>query len=256
MRTIPTLFLLAAVGVIGGSDQPLSAADSLSAILDKAIAAHGGAEVLAKHKGKAIYSKARGTIEDQRQGPEKIPFVEEMFLQPPNKFKKITNMQIKGRETTFMMVSDGEKHWLKFGEEVREANASEQAGYKEAQNHGDVLDFVKLKGRMRDLTLLPEIEVNGRTAVGAQVTTEGHRDMQLFFDGQSGLLVKTVTWKTYPMTGKTFVEEKVMDDYQDTDGYKWPKRVVAYRDGKRFLTKEVLEFKLPQQIEDRVFAKP
>jgi hypothetical protein len=72
----------------------------------------------------------------------------------------------------------------------------------------------------------------------------------------SGFLVKTRTWKKYPTTGKLFVEEKEMSDYQDTEGYHWPKHVVAYRDGKRFLNKEVLEFKLLEKIDDGVFAPP
>jgi hypothetical protein len=165
-------------------------------------------------------------------------------------------MDIQGQKTVFIMVSNGEKHWLRFGSEVREANAAEQAGYKEGRNHGEALGLLKLKQRLGDITQLPEIEVNGRPALGIEVHTEAHREMQLYFDQESGFLVKTRTWKKYPQTGQTFAEDKIMSDYQDTDGYKWPRHVVAYRDGKKFLTKEVTHFELPGKIEDELFVRP
>jgi hypothetical protein len=248
MRTTVTLMFCALIAAA----HPARADADVAAVIDKAIAAHGGADALRKHKGSAIRSTARGTIEDR----ETIPFTEDVYLQPPNKSKKVTAMQVKGRTMTFVMVSDGAKNWLGMDGRVREANANEQAESREARNHGDVLDLLKLRERLADLTPLPAVVVNGRPAVGLKVKTEGHREMELFFDTESGYLVKTRTWKKYPATGTTFVEEKEMSDYQDTAGYKRPKRVVAYRDGKRFLTKEVVEFRIVDRIDDAAFAKP
>lgn len=246
---LPTRFVVVLICTVAGS---LSAAEGPSALLDKAIEAHGGAQALGQHKNKATYTKSRGTIEEA----ETIPFVEETFGQPPDKAKKVTELSIKGQPTVFMMVFNGERAWLRFGGEVREASPAEREGYGEGRTHGDALDFVKLKQRLSDLTPLSAIEVNGRPAAGLQVDTQGHRDVQLYFDKESGFLVKTRTWKKYATTGQTFAEEKVFSDYQDTQGYKWPKRVVAYRDGKRFLTKEVLEFKLVDRHDDSLFARP
>src|SRR5687768_9482828 len=132
MRTFLRLAILAAIGLSAGVDRPSSAADPLSAILDKAIAAHGGADTLQKHKGAAVHSKARGTIHE----PETIPFVEEVFLQPPGRSKKVTEMEMNGKKTTFYMVSDGQKSWLGFDGQLRESNVAETAECKEARNHG------------------------------------------------------------------------------------------------------------------------
>jgi hypothetical protein len=77
MRTLFVAVTVTAIGLCYGRSS--SAADDLSILLDKAIAAHGGADGLQKHDGKAVHSKARGTIHEK----ETIPFVEEVFLQPP-----------------------------------------------------------------------------------------------------------------------------------------------------------------------------
>src|SRR5262245_25157668 len=136
MRMSLFLSIVLVMGLIGAS-QRVSEAGDLSALLDKAIAAHGGADMLTQHKNKAIYTRSRGTIEEA----ETIPFVEETFGQPPDKAKKITELEIKGQKTIFMMVFNGDRAWLSFGGQVREANAAEQEGYKEGRNHCDVLDL-------------------------------------------------------------------------------------------------------------------
>src|SRR5438445_725224 len=80
------------------------------------------------------------------------------------------------------------------------------------------LGFVKEKGV--ELSSLAETKVDGKPAVGVVVKSKGHRDVKLYFDKASGLLVKREHPVVDPSTGKEVVQEVLFRDYQDKDGLK------------------------------------
>jgi hypothetical protein len=51
-------------------------------------------------------------------------------------------------------------------------------------------------------------------------------------------------------------EERIIKEYQDTDGPKTAKKVLVNHDGKKYLELEVLEVKYPDEIDDSDFQKP
>ena len=113
-----------------------------------------------------------------------------------------------------------------------------------------------LTDKSLQLTLLGESKVENRPAVGVKAVSKGHRDIDLFFDKESGLLAKVQSRKNDLQTMQEVDEERIIKEYQDVDGQKAPKKVLVNHDGKKYLEAEVLEVKYPDDIEDSEFQKP
>ena len=58
------------------------------------------------------------------------------------------------------------------------------------------------------------------------------------------------------MTGNEMTEERIVQEYQKSpEGLPAPKKLVVKRDGKDYLTAEVLEFKFLEKLDDSEFTK-
>jgi hypothetical protein len=92
--------------------------------------------------------------------------------------------------------------------------------------------------------------------VGVRVSSKGHKDINLFFDKNSGLLVK-VEYRTFDLNSKQEInEERIITEYQNKDGLKVAKKAIVNRDGKKYIEAEVLEVKYLDDIDDTQFSKP
>jgi hypothetical protein len=96
--------------------------------------------------------------------------------------------------------------------------------------------------------------VSDKPAVGVRVSAKGHKDISLFFDKESGLLVKTQ--KRTKEAGVEVDEENFYSDFKEIDGVKLPMTLKILHDGKKFLDAKVTEAKLLEKLDDDVFAKP
>ena len=84
-----------------------------------------------------------------------------------------------------------------------------------------------------------------------------HRDVNLFFDKESGLLIKVETKiKDFMAGGQEVTEETIRSDFKEIDGRKVPMKFVINHDGKLYVDGEATEFKFHDKLEDNVFAKP
>lgn len=247
MRTFSVLsFVLGLLlRVAGGA----SAADETQAIIDKAIKAHGGVEKLAKDR--ATQSKSKGTIELAGG----ISYTQETSLQS-GKFKDVMQLSVAGTDVTVTTVFDGKKAWVNANGMTRELEGKLLDEVKEAAYTTKLGRMVFLKDKAVELSPLGEVKVNDRPAVGVKVVTKGHRDLNMYFDKESGLLAKVERQALDAMTQKEVAEERIVLEYQEVDGMKVAKNVLINRDGKKFMEAEVLEVKFPDKLDDSEFAKP
>ena len=103
---------------------------------------------------------------------------------------------------------------------------------------------------------LGEIKVNDGAAVGIKVASKGHRDVNLYFDKQSGLMVKRETRALDLQNQQEVSEETFIRDYQDKEGLKTAKKVDVFRDGKKIMEAEILDVKFVDKLDDSQFQKP
>jgi hypothetical protein len=111
-------------------------------------------------------------------------------------------------------------------------------------------DGVKLKSGGKD-------KVEEREAVGVSVSGEAFGGtVVLFFDRNSGLLVKSKRRMQHPLTGQEVDGEVLLSDYKEVSGVQYPRRIATYIDGKKVIAMEITRVELLPKLDDRLFAKP
>ena len=100
------------------------------------------------------------------------------------------------------------------------------------------------------------MKVGDRPAVGVKVAHKGHRDVNLFFDAKTGLLLKTERPAKDTMTGKEFTQTTLHDDYKEVEGIKHARKVTILRDGKKYVEGMSSDYKPQEKLDASTFAKP
>jgi hypothetical protein len=106
------------------------------------------------------------------------------------------------------------------------------------------------------VSALPEAKVGDRPAVGVLVQAKGHRDVKLYFDKESGLLVKREQSVLDPMSGKQVVQEVTFADYKEKDGVKVAHTLAMSRAGQKLIEAKVTEFEFLDKPDPKLFTKP
>lgn len=244
------LFALAIAAFFG----PVLASDDVArGVIEKAIKVQGGADKVAKLRVMRI--KAEGTI-DLVPGQPAIPFVIEDWWQMPDQYKTTSHFELGGKKVNQTQTLEGKTGWIQSEGTVTDMPREAVAEMREQKYAEDLdrLGFLKDKGI--DLTALGETKVGDRSAVGVLVKSKGHRDVKLWFDTESGLLVKREHGLIDGGTGKEVVQEVLFSDYRDTDGVKYCRALTAYRDRKKVIAAKVVEVEFFDKLDKKVFAKP
>lgn len=223
------------------------------AIIDKAVKAHGGADNLAKFKAGVV--KMKGKVE---VGGMAIDFTSTASVQAPDKMKVETDIDVMGNKFTFLQVLNGDKGWIKFADKVMDMDKDQVAEAVEQLHAMRVGSLAALSDKAFKLSLMGESKVDGKDAVGVQVSHKDHRDVNLFFDKKTGLLVKSETRSKDAFGGndQEFTAETFYAEYKDFNGLKRPTKHTLKRDGKDFGHLEITEFETKDKLDDSVFAKP
>jgi hypothetical protein len=227
------------------------AQDDARAIVAKAVAAQGGEEKLAKIR--AGRSKLKGTLfADGRE----IAFTGEEMFQLPGQVKIVLNLKNTPAGQTVVEVIDGDKGWISINGKATEADADALARMKQQVYLSRVIWLTPLlKDKEFELTTLKETKVNDKPALAVKVASKGQKEVSLYFDKESGLLVK-LDYPTKNNLGRDVTQEDNFSNYAEVGGVKLPKKSVAFQDGKKLMELEVTEAQFPDSIPAREFAKP
>lgn len=214
-------------------------------IIDKAIKASGGMDKLSKLK--AMTWKSKGTY----HGGEKAQaFTGNYSMQYPARFR----MEI---ENVFVITFDNDKGWVKSPEGTKELTKEQLDEQRETQYAGWVTALVPLWEKDFKFSLIGESKVENRDVVGVTVSKKGHRDVNLHFDKQNGLLLKaSYLVKSDEMNGKEVIEETIYSNYEDVKGIKVARKAVINRDGKLYVESESSDVTHSEKLDASLFAKP
>jgi len=141
--------------------------EKIRTIVDKAVAAHGGADKLLR----LFRWKERYYLGDDPKGT-----VRQASLVPPEEWwagpKNIAAGNADRSDKTYLV-------W--------------------------VWTLVPLLEKDSKLALLPDLEVDGKPAVGLKLSRDGRKDISLYFDKDSGRLVR-LDWRAYYVTFENWKE--------------------------------------------------
>jgi hypothetical protein len=244
--------VLAAFGLLLGLALFSQAADDeTSAIIDKAIKAHGykpgdTKEFAYRGKNKGKLSVAGLELDVEM----------EVAVQTPGKFKEVLRFTVMGQNVVVTTVFNGKEGWIKANDKDVPVKGDILEELKEAAYGMRLSQGLFLKDKALKLSLLGEVPVNGKPAIGIKVEKKGHRDMDFYFDKATGLLAKTQRRAKDIQSGQEATEERIVTEYHEVKGRKIAKKAEVKKDGKEFLKVEVVEAELPGRIDDSEFAMP
>jgi hypothetical protein len=225
--------------------------DDANAIISKAIKAHFPKGFEAKQLG--LRTKGKGTLHVMGLDLE---FTQETAVQVPTKFKEVMEFTVMGKKITTTTVFDGKKGWIKANDKDVDVTKEILDEFKEVVYFMGLTQGMFLKDKALKFSLLGEVQVNGKPAVGVKVSRDGKKDANLYFDKGTGLMTKVELRKRDFANGQEVTEERLITEYQEVAGRKVAKKVEIKRDGKTFLELEVLEPQFLERLDDSEFTKP
>jgi hypothetical protein len=221
-------------------------------IINNAMRAQGGADKLKAIK--ATTAKAKGTITGMGMD---FDFTIELFAQHPDKNKAVIDLNIMGQQLQIVNVFDGKKGWKSVLGKVEDADKEEIDEHLAMQHVEEVTNLYKIQeDRGMKMSPLGESKVGDTPVVGVQVTKKDKRDVNLYFDKKTHLLIKAEYRALDPFTKQEVTQEKLLSNYKEISGVKMPTKLVLNNDGKKFMEAEVSEMRAVEKFDDSIFAKP
>lgn len=232
------------------------AADA-KAIIERAIKARG--DKPGDKLPPAVAWKEKITFKIDHLAKENILLDTTCTFAPPDKMRIDMKINFSGSDFEAAYVVNGEMLWM-LAQGVVQENGNDQLG--QALRDMNRMWASSLNPLLADegfkLSTAKEQKVNGKPAAGVEVR-EGKRPIvTLYFDKETGLLVKSAALTKDITTGdKEVLEETVLSGYKETaDGRKYHTRVTVTRDAKTFYTSERTEPKALKQVDAKLFEKP
>jgi hypothetical protein len=249
MRAI--VFGLLSAGLLLPAPAPAPAQDTARALVVRAIKAHGGEEKLSQIRADRV--KTRGTL---NLGSRETHFTAETTVQFPSQFKNVMQIMVENRMVTLVQVLNGDQAYRTVDGQTQKVEPAALAEMRETLQLNQAVRLVPLLNDPAfTLELLPEARVQDRPALALRVSARGRKELRLYFDRETALLVKT-EHKIGDKAGKELRQEELYSDFRDLGGYRRPVKVTAYREGTKVLDAEVTEVKYYAQIDDAEFGKP
>jgi hypothetical protein len=216
---------------------------SADAILDKYIQALGGGAKLA-----ALTSfTGRGTYEGYDSLSEQVPI--DVYAKAPNQLTSVVHTQSGDSVTTF----NGASGWVAAADKLMRVLPLIGGDLEGAQMDA-ILSFpARLKQDFQWRTGFPAVTIDDHRAEVIQSAARGAAGTKLYFDTQTGLLLRQVRFVD---TAVGVIPTQVdYSDYRDVAGVKVPfKRVITWTDGRS--TIQLNQVQANATVEPARFNKP
>ena len=246
MRTLLLVVFTAAVSL--GAPAPTD--DEARAVIERAVKAHGGFDRLSRVHADRV--KSRGVL---IVNGRETPFESETMVQLPNQFRNVLRLD-GDRKAVFVEVLNGDKVSFRLDGQPQKVDDNLTAEIRETMQLNQAIRLVPLlTDKTYKLEALGEVKVEDQPCLAVKATAKGRREVRLFFNKESGLLVKT-EHPTDDGAGKEVVQEEFYSAFEDVKGYKRPKKVAAYRNGKKIMEAETTDVEYLDKVDESEFTKP
>ncbi len=248
-RFVFGMFALGCIALCG----PVVFGQDATAVIDKAIKAHGGEEALKKVTAYSI--TANGAI--AFMGTDSMVSTK-ATSKGLDRSRQEFEGDFGGNKVKGVTVIAGDKGWMTFGD--MGANPLDSAQLTNAKRqcyiNAAATTILPLKGKEFKTKLGEETKVGDKLAAVVQATGPDGKDFTLYFDKDSGMLIKVTAEGLLGFGGEEFKQEMFFKEYKDMGGIKKATKSEALRDGEKFITQEITEFKVLEKVDDATFAEP
>src|SRR5262249_31833919 len=156
-------------------------------------------------KQKAMQWKSKGVAHAMGV---KIDYTGDYSVQFPDKMRFDMEATFMDQKIAMIMATDGKSAWQKEMDKVQDMPKKKADGFKHQLYSMSLSLLEPLKGKEYSLSATGEEKVEGKPALGVLVSRKGHGDVTLYFDKESGLIVKHKT-QTYDDLADQDVEQEV-----------------------------------------------
>lgn len=237
------LYLIPVAAVAGLLVYAWYVADGSRALLDRAIAAHGGEANVAKAcKGRVAGAGKRFLV-----GSVPTRYSWEEYFEIPDRYKRVSHSTWIGMPVSRTeLLRDG-----KLIERVDQRPPTIRPAEGPVRCVASILfDLVDLRKKAHPLRALPQTVLMDRPAIGFGAEAIGGGTVDYYFDKDSALLLKMA------IAGSANDLELNLSGYKEFDGIPLPVFVQGYRGGKLEFEDVIQEVDFLPEINDSVFAKP
>ena len=235
-----------------------AADEKATAVVKKAIEAHGGADNLNKYKAGKFAMKGELSV----MGMD-LEFTGSLAYALPDKYRLQITTEVMGQKLDINQVVRGEKVKSTItvggmtipspGGDAEQEELKTAIAMQEAEQFTTLLDEKKFTIKSTD-----EADVNGKKAAVIIVQPKAiKKEFKMFFDKDSGLLLKTFHKGHGPGAdgaGAEVDEESFHQDYKKVNGVQVPTKLVVNHDGKKFMTVNISDYELLPKLDDKEFA--
>ncbi len=221
--------------------------DSARSVIDQAIKARGG-----ESHAKAVQIKTKG--EFFGFGDMGIPYTAEITTQWPDKQKTAVEAELNGQKLQIVTTVVGDKAWRRQGDDTVEMSKEQAAEQKEGL-YAEWLGTLAPLAQGGDFKLTPigDKKIDNHSTVGVAVTSPNHKEVKLYFDRDTHLLIASERKVTDERSGDEVVQEVLYSDYKDFHGLKHFAKMTIKRGGKKFVEAQITDVKPLQNIDAAVF---
>lgn len=235
-----------------------AADEKATAVVKKAISAHGGADNLNKYKAGKFTMKGDLSVMGMN-----LEFTGSLAYALPDKYRLQINTEVMGQKLDINQVVRGDKIKSTItvggmtipnpGGDAEKEELKTAIAMQEAEQLTPLLDSKRFT-----ITAGEDADVNGKKAAVVVVQPKAiKKEVKMFFDKESGLLVKTAHKGHGPGAdgqGTEVDEESYHQDFKKVQGVQVPTKLVVNHDGKKFMTVNVSDYELLEKLDDKEFA--
>ena len=233
---------------------PLLADEAKSArqIVDRAVAAAGGAKLLAAQQ--SLSGTSRGTI---HLGEARHTIENTWTVEGLDKLKWVSDLTMGDQTLNIVLVLDGKTGWIQGNGQT---SSELKADVLTPLRHGFtglrlVETLVPLLDRGTTLAPLGELKVDDRPTVGVKVTRKGMPDMDLYFDKRTNLPAKAELRVTESIKVEA-AYTAFFSEYKKIGGRMVFTRLTVKRDDKTVLTMLRSNIESKEKAAEGTFAQP
>lgn len=216
---------------------------SADQILDKYLQAIGGAAQVAR----LTSFTARGSYEGYDTLSAKVPV--DIFANAPTQMSMVVHTQNGDSVTTY----DGRNGWIAAADKLLRVLPLEGGDLEGAKIDAALSFPARIKQDFQWRTGFPSVTIDDQAVDVIQSVTRGATGAKLYFDSESGLLVRQVRFVD---TAVGVIPTQIdYSDYRDVAGVKIPfKRVITWTDGRS--TIELTQVQPNVRVDAARFSKP
>jgi hypothetical protein len=199
-----------------GPPPAVRAEEAPRAVIERAVKALGGEELLKRRVGVRMKLKGKFFLPDVTG--QEFPLEGETLTQPGPRSRLTFHVNVAGNKIDAVVVYDGANSWQSAYGRVQDLAADERKAMGVSTYADRVTSLLPLlydKGFT--LTPLGEGKVEGRPAVGVKVSAQDRPDITLYVDKESGLLVKYAYRSRAVGADKEALHETVLSNYRRLD---------------------------------------